>query len=85
MLQDPQIKWDDGVSTGICVCMRSSLQPVRLNGFCLHSAFKCLYILDLCPVDINILAPIVRAFQMSPRNKMAIFSKTALMILIEFQ
>jgi hypothetical protein len=36
-------------------------------------------------MDIKIPASIVRAFQMSPQNKMAIFSKTALIILIKFQ
>jgi hypothetical protein len=37
-----------------------------------------------CPVNMDILTPKIEAFQMNPKNQIAVFTSMALMILIKF-
>jgi hypothetical protein len=62
--------------------MSTSLGPERLNGFYLYSVFMSLSILDWLSVNMKIPAPKAGTLQRGPRNKMTIFPKTAVKILI---
>jgi hypothetical protein len=62
-----------------------SLKPEQLDGFNPHSVpvFKSLSIIRRRLLNMNILAPQTGAYQMTPRNKMATFSETAVTVLIK--
>jgi hypothetical protein len=63
--------------------MRASLEPEQLDRFHRYSAFMNLSV--GCPMNMNILAPKIRALQMGPKNITAIFLKMALTIFIRLQ
>jgi hypothetical protein len=65
--------------------MCPSLAPERMDLFYSYLVFKSSFITGWCPNNVSILAPEIRALHKSPKNKMAIFSKTAPTILIKFQ
>jgi hypothetical protein len=56
----------------------------RLDGFCSYSVFSSSFILGVDSVNLIIPAPKTGVLNMVPPYKMAILSKTAVTILIQF-
>jgi hypothetical protein len=70
----------------VFVCLYvPSLAHERLDRYYSRSKLKSLSIIGRCPVNMNILPSKAGALNISPKNKMAIFSKYVLTIYIEFQ
>jgi hypothetical protein len=69
--------------------MYVSLTTVRTIGkvfiYTSIRVLKSLFVIGLCPMNINIYAPKIWALQMDPREIMAILSKIAATFLIKFQ
>jgi hypothetical protein len=63
--------------------MCALLPPEQLDGLC--SVFKRVFVIGQCPVNMNIPVLKNRGSSEGSQNKMAIFLKIALMILIIFQ
>jgi hypothetical protein len=57
----------------------------QLEGVYLYSVFSSLSITIWCPMNMNILAPKIAAFQMGPKKRNDDFLEKILMILIIFE
>jgi hypothetical protein len=73
------------ISVHIHIWMSASLAPKLIDGFCSFSVLKSLFILERCPVNMNIPAPKIRALKWIPQHNKAIFSKMTMMILIKYK
>jgi hypothetical protein len=62
-----------------CICAYLVLQ--RLDVFYSYSMLRSLSVRGRCPVDMDFIAPRIAALHTGPKNKIAIFSETAVKIL----
>lgn len=66
------------------VCMCIFLTPEQFNRFYLYLVFKSLFVINQCPVNMNILVPKVGTLCVGSKNKM-LFVKKVHKILINSQ
>jgi hypothetical protein len=73
------------VSVCLLCMLRNLKAPEWLDTFYSCSLFKSLFILAQHTVNLNTLAPKTVVFQITPKYKIVIFSKTAQVILFKLQ